>query len=94
MRALSSRLLTLALAGGLGSLAPAQAAPLQVSATTTIIADFVKATGKRLRGHNCVWHNQLPDWLSNGTFSAPELAQIVERHCFTLVSHYRGQVCG
>jgi zinc/manganese transport system substrate-binding protein/manganese/iron transport system substrate-binding protein len=39
------RLLTLALAGGLGSLAQAQAAPLQVSATTTIIADFVKAVG-------------------------------------------------
>ncbi|PIL33690.1 hypothetical protein GSI_04314 [Ganoderma sinense ZZ0214-1] len=57
-----------------------------------VIADFVKATGKRLRGHNCVWYNQLPDWLSNGTFTAPELAFIVERHCFTLVSHYRGQV--
>ena len=58
-----------------------------------VIADFVKATGKRLRGHNCVWYNQLPDWLSTGTFTAPELAHIVERHCFTLVSHYRGQVC-
>lgn len=45
MKVLSSGLLTLALAGGLGSLAPAQAAPLQVSATTTIIADFVKAVG-------------------------------------------------
>ena len=58
-----------------------------------VIADFVKATGKRLRGHNCVWYNQLPDWLSTGTSTAPELAHIVERHCFTLVSHYRGQVC-
>ncbi|MEW6421074.1 MAG: zinc ABC transporter substrate-binding protein [Deinococcota bacterium] len=43
----SSGLLTLALAGSLGSLASAQAAPLQVSATTTIIADFVKAVGGR-----------------------------------------------
>ncbi|KAI0819204.1 endo-1,4-beta xylanase [Trametes gibbosa] len=55
-----------------------------------IIADFTKKTGKLLRGHNCVWHNQLPDWLQTGTFSAPDLAFIVSRHCFNLVSHYKG----
>ncbi|KAI0629545.1 endo-1,4-beta xylanase [Trametes polyzona] len=58
-----------------------------------IIADFTKKTGKLLRGHNCVWYNQLPDWLSGGTFSAPDLAFIVSRHCFNLVSHYKGHVC-
>ncbi|TFK90238.1 glycoside hydrolase family 10 protein [Polyporus arcularius HHB13444] len=57
-----------------------------------VIANFVKKTGKKLRGHNCVWHNQLPDWVVNGTFTAPELAFVVERHCFELVHHYRGQV--
>lgn len=57
-----------------------------------VIADFVKKTGKKLRGHNCVWHNQLPDWVVNGTFTAPELAFVVERHCYELVHHYRGQV--
>ncbi|KAH9851156.1 endo-1,4-beta xylanase [Lenzites betulinus] len=57
-----------------------------------IIADFTKKTGKLLRGHNCVWHNQLPDWLENGTFSAPDLAFIVSRHCFNLVNHYKGHV--
>ena len=57
-----------------------------------VIADFVKKTGKLLRGHNCVWYSQLPDWVQNGTFTPAELAFVVERHCFTLVSHYRGQV--
>ncbi|KAI8971024.1 endo-1,4-beta xylanase [Trametes punicea] len=57
-----------------------------------IIADFTKKTGKLLRGHNCVWYNQLPDWLTNGTFSAPDLAFIVTRHCYNLVNHYKGQV--
>lgn len=57
-----------------------------------IIADFTEKTGKLLRGHNCVWHNQLPDWLETGTFSAPELAFIVSRHCFNLVNHYQGHV--
>ncbi|KAI0350645.1 endo-1,4-beta xylanase [Trametes cingulata] len=57
-----------------------------------IIANFTEKTGKLLRGHNCVWHNQLPDWLENGTFSPSQLAFIVSRHCFNLVSHYKGHV--
>ncbi|KAH9889299.1 endo-1,4-beta xylanase [Cubamyces lactineus] len=57
-----------------------------------IIADFTKKTGKLLRGHNCVWYNQLPDWLTTGTFTAPELAFIVSRHCYNLVNHYKGHV--
>ncbi|RPD69028.1 endo-beta-1,4-glucanase [Lentinus tigrinus ALCF2SS1-7] len=57
-----------------------------------VIADFVKKTGKKLRGHNCVWHNQLPDWVVNGTFTPSELAFVVERHCYELVHHYQGQV--
>ena len=57
-----------------------------------VIANFARRTGKLLRGHNCVWHNQLPDWLVNGTFTAPELELIVSRHCFNLVHHYKGQV--
>ncbi|KAH9935137.1 endo-beta-1,4-glucanase [Epithele typhae] len=43
-------------------------------------------------GHNCVWHSQLPDWVANGTFTPEELAFVVERHCSTLVRHYRGHV--
>ncbi len=38
-------IVTVALAGSLCSLTSAQAAPLQLSATTSIIADFVKAVG-------------------------------------------------
>ena len=56
------------------------------------IANLAKTNGQLLRGHNCVWYSQLPDWVANGTFTAPELAFIVERHCATLVGHYRGQV--
>ncbi|OBZ65534.1 Endo-1,4-beta-xylanase A [Grifola frondosa] len=56
------------------------------------IADLAKDTGKLLRGHNCVWYSQLPDWINNGTFTAPELKFIVERHCYTLVNHYKSQV--
>lgn len=43
-------------------------------------------------GHNCVWHEQLPDWVTAGDFSASELAEIVTNHTATVVGHYKGQV--
>jgi endo-1,4-beta-xylanase len=43
-----------------------------------------------IRGHTCVWHNQLPAWLTNGKWSKDELLSIVETHCSTLVGHYKG----
>ncbi|KAH8100974.1 endo-1,4-beta xylanase [Cristinia sonorae] len=57
-----------------------------------VIANLAKKNRQLLRGHNCVWHNQLPDWVSTGTFTEKEILAVVERHCETLVRHYRGQV--
>lgn len=42
-------------------------------------------------GHNCVWYNQLPGWVTSGNFNATELASIVQTHCSTVVGHYKGQ---
>ncbi|TFK48163.1 endo-1,4-beta xylanase [Heliocybe sulcata] len=56
------------------------------------IATAAKKNGQVLRGHNCVWHNQLPSWVSNGGFSAAQLSSILTTHCSTLVSRYKGQV--
>ena len=57
------------------------------------IANLAKTNGQLLRGHNCVWYNQLPSWVSNGGFTSSELTSIVQTHCSTLVGHYKGQVC-
>jgi len=57
-----------------------------------VIAHLAEMDGRILRGHNCVWHNQLPDWVSGGTFTSSELLSIVQNHCSTLVSHFRGHV--
>ena len=43
-------------------------------------------------GHNCVWHNQLPDWVEAGNFDNATLLSIIETHCGTLVGHYAGQM--
>ncbi|KAI0734101.1 endo-1,4-beta xylanase [Irpex lacteus] len=57
------------------------------------IANLAKTNNMLLRGHNCVWYNQLPSWVSNGEFTTAQLTTIIQNHCSTLVSRYKGQVC-
>lgn len=45
-----------------------------------------------VRGHTLVWHNQLPDWLLTGKFSAPQLSSILQRHIATEMGRYRGRI--
>jgi len=48
--------------------------------------------GQLMRGHNCVWHQQLADWVTDGDFDNATLLGIVENHCGTLVGHYKGKI--
>jgi len=57
-----------------------------------VIADMAKANGQLLRGHNCVWYNQLAPWVTATNFTADELTSILQVHCGTVVEHYAGQV--
>ncbi|THG96197.1 hypothetical protein EW145_g7822 [Phellinidium pouzarii] len=56
------------------------------------IVDLAQGNGQIIRGHNCVWYNQLPSWVSAGTFTVAELTSIVETHCGTIVGHWAGQI--
>ncbi|KAI1787785.1 endo-beta-1,4-glucanase [Ganoderma leucocontextum] len=56
------------------------------------IVALARQGGKLMRGHNCVWYNEIPDWVTNTTWTAPELAEIVQEHCFNIVRHWAGQI--
>ncbi|KAI0833642.1 endo-1,4-beta-xylanase C precursor [Trametes gibbosa] len=56
------------------------------------IANLAKTNGQLLRGHNCVWYNQLPSWVTSSSFSAADLTDVIQTHCGTLVGHFKGQV--
>ncbi|CDO69110.1 Glycoside Hydrolase Family 10 protein [Trametes cinnabarina] len=56
------------------------------------IAELARRSGKVLRGHNCVWYNSLPTWVTNTTWTAPELTEVVQEHCFNIVKHWQGQI--
>ncbi|THU96089.1 glycoside hydrolase [Dendrothele bispora CBS 962.96] len=58
------------------------------------LAAFAEKNGQILRGHNCVWYNQLPSWVSSGGFAidSATLTQILQDHVMTVVSHFKGQI--
>ena len=56
------------------------------------LVDFAEAHGMQVRGHTLVWHQQLPGWLTNGTFTRDEAIQLLHDHIATVVGHYKGRV--
>ncbi|WP_162138949.1 endo-1,4-beta-xylanase [Gryllotalpicola ginsengisoli] len=54
------------------------------------LVDFAEQTGKRVRGHTLVWHNQTPDWMTDG---GPEAARAhLVAHIEAVVGRYRGRI--
>ena len=56
------------------------------------VVDFAIRHGMKVRGHTLVWHRQDPKWLTEGTYTSSELAEILEKHIRTVVGHYRGKI--
>jgi endo-1,4-beta-xylanase len=54
------------------------------------IVAFAVAHNQRVRGHNLVWHSQLPSWVSSLPLNQVQAA--METHITTEVTHYKGQV--
>src|SRR5712691_9223627 len=53
------------------------------------IVAFAKAHNMRVRGHNLVWHSQLPSWVSS--LPSNQVQAAMETHITTEVNHYKGQ---
>lgn len=53
---------------------------------------FAEAHDMQVNGHVLVWHQQLPDWLTQGHFGRDELMAILREHIRTLVTRYRSRV--
>ena len=60
------------------------------------LVNYAEAHGELVRGHTLVWHNQLPNWLTNGvangTISDSQLRDLLHQHITTEVSRYRGRI--
>jgi endo-1,4-beta-xylanase len=56
------------------------------------VVALAKANDQIVRGHTLVWHSQLPNWVTNGGFSATELDTVLKDHITNEATHYAGQV--
>ena len=60
------------------------------------LVNFAEMHEARVRGHTLVWHNQLPNWLTqgvaSGTISDSQLLDLLHQHITTEVSRYRGRI--
>jgi endo-1,4-beta-xylanase len=61
------------------------------SAADALVA-FAEANHQTLRGHTLVWHNALPGWLRNGSFTPRQLRDLLREHIQAVVGRYRGRV--
>ncbi|KAG9047074.1 hypothetical protein FS837_003111 [Tulasnella sp. UAMH 9824] len=56
------------------------------------IVKWAHKNGQVVRGHNYVWHSQLPDWLNNGTWDKKTLTSIMVNHIVKMGSHWKGKL--
>ncbi|KAM3075594.1 hypothetical protein ACMFMG_007730 [Clarireedia jacksonii] len=56
-----------------------------------VVASFAEKNGQLLRCHNLVWHSQLPNWVSSGTWTNETLIGVIKAHIQGEVTHYKGQ---
>jgi endo-1,4-beta-xylanase len=54
------------------------------------IVSFAQQNGARVRGHNLVWHSQLPAWVT--ALPQDQVQGAMENHITTQVSHYKGEI--
>jgi endo-1,4-beta-xylanase len=59
------------------------------------IVAFAKAHGMRVRGHNLVWHQQVPFWIFQGDKGPATQEEVLDRmqdHITTLLTRFKGEV--
>lgn len=53
---------------------------------------FAQANGMKMRGHNLVWAQSNPSWLTSGNFTSDNVANILADHISTVVGRYKGKL--
>ncbi|KAJ5156827.1 hypothetical protein N7492_009630 [Penicillium capsulatum] len=56
-----------------------------------VIVDLAESNGQKLRCHTLVWHSQLPNWVSTGSWTNATLIAAMENHITNVVTHYKGR---
>jgi endo-1,4-beta-xylanase len=53
---------------------------------------FAQANSMKMRGHNLVWAQNLPNWITSGQSSSSQTYSILQDHINAVVGHYKGKL--
>jgi len=53
---------------------------------------FAERNGMTVRGHTFVWHNQLPAWLTGGSWTSAQVDSILADHIQTVLTRFRARI--
>ncbi|MDA9555856.1 endo-1,4-beta-xylanase, partial [Pelobium sp.] len=56
------------------------------------LVSYAQANGKRVHGHTLIWHNSLPNWVTNYVGDAAAWEAMFKSHIQTVVTHFKGKV--
>jgi endo-1,4-beta-xylanase len=56
------------------------------------LVEFAQANDMRVRGHTLLWHLMNPDWLKEGNYNRNQALDLLRRHIFTIMGHFRGEI--
>lgn len=60
------------------------------------LVNYAAAHGALVRGHNMLWDQQIPTWLTtniaNGVYTQTQLLDIIQEHIFTEIGRYKGRI--
>ncbi|GFF30823.1 endo-1,4-beta-xylanase [Aspergillus udagawae] len=55
------------------------------------VVNLATKNGQMMRCHTLVWHNQLPNWVSSGSWTNATLLAAMKNHITNVVTHYKGK---
>jgi endo-1,4-beta-xylanase len=56
------------------------------------IVKFAREHDMAVRGHTLVWYRQVPEWVTDRSWTRPELEAVLHDHIRKVVGHYRGKI--
>jgi endo-1,4-beta-xylanase len=65
--------------------------PYNFTGADALVA-FAQSHGMLVRGHTLVWHNQVSKWVTEGKYSSPQLATILQSHVHSVMMRYASNV--
>lgn len=56
------------------------------------LVNFAQQNNQRVHGHTLVWHQSLPDWVTNFSGDSAAWENLLKTHIQTVVTHFKGKV--